>query len=226
MREADLSAAMRALCAQAVVIPAITIGRVQDAAPIARSLCAGGLRVIEVMFRNDVAADCIRTIASEVPEAIIGAGTLLKPADIAAARASGARFGVSPGATPALLAAAVKAGMPFLPGAATASEAMALQERGLTMLKFFPAEASGGAPALGALAGPLPQIAWCATGGVGPANAASYRSLPNVLCVGGSWVVPGAAVAAGDWAAIEGLEEIFYGASFQSGQFSMRAIIY
>lgn len=205
MRETDLSAAMRAICAQAVVIPAITIGRVEDAAPIARALCAGGLRVIEVMLRNATARDCIRAIAAEVPEAIVGAGTLLTPADVAAAQAAGARFGVSPGATPALLDEAAQAGLPFLPGAATASEAMALLERGLTMLKFFPAEASGGAPALGAFAGPLPQIAWCPTGGIGLANAPAYRKLPNVLCVGGSWVVPGAAVAAGDWARIEAL---------------------
>jgi len=205
MRDADLSAAMRSICAGAVVIPAITIGRVEDAVPIARALCAGGLRVIEVMFRNEVAADCIRAISAEVPEAIVGAGTLLRPADVTAARAAGAKFGVSPGATPALLDAAAAADMPFLPGAATASEAMALLERGLTMLKFFPAEASGGAPALGAYAGPLPQIAWCPTGGVGLANAPGYRRLPNVLCVGGSWVLPGQAVAAGDWTRIEAL---------------------
>jgi 2-dehydro-3-deoxyphosphogluconate aldolase/(4S)-4-hydroxy-2-oxoglutarate aldolase len=203
MPDADLSAAMRGICAAAVVIPAITIARVEDAVPVARALCAGGLRVIEVMFRNAAAQGCIRAIAGAVPEAIVGAGTLLRPADIDAARAAGAKFAVSPGATGPLLDAASAAGMPLLPGAATASEAMALADRGWTMLKFFPAEASGGAPALGAFAGPLPHIAWCPTGGVGLANAPAYRNLPNVLCVGGSWPVPAEAVAAGDWARIE-----------------------
>lgn len=205
MPEADRSATMRRICARAVVIPAITIDRAEDAVPIARALAAGGLRVIEVMFRNDAAADCIRAIAASVPEAVIGAGTQLRPADIAAAQEAGAMFAVSPGATPALLDAAAAAGMPLLPGAATPSEAMALADRGWTMLKFFPAEASGGPSALGAMAGPLPHIAWCPTGGIGPENAPAYRKLANVLCVGGSWPVPAEAVAAGDWTRIEAL---------------------
>ena len=205
MSSTEHSARMREICRRAVVMPAITIDRAEDAAPIARALVAGGLSAIEIMFRSDAAADSIRAVVAEVPGAVVGAGTLLRPADVEAAVAAGATFGVSPGATPALLEAAEAAGLPLLPGAATASEAMALAERGLTMLKFFPAEASGGAPALGAFAGPLPQIAWCPTGGVNRANAPAYRALPNVVCVGGSWPVPGDAVAARDWGRIEAL---------------------
>jgi 2-dehydro-3-deoxyphosphogluconate aldolase/(4S)-4-hydroxy-2-oxoglutarate aldolase len=205
MPVAELSIRMRTICAGAVVIPAITIERVEDAVPMARALVAGGLRVIEIMFRSAVAIDAIRAIAEKVPEATVGAGTLLRPADIAAAKQAGAKFGVSPGATISLLEAAETARLPLLPGAVTASEAMALAERGWTMLKFFPAEASGGAQTLGALAAPLPQIGWCPTGGVRRANAPDYRRLPNVVCVGGSWPAPADAVAARDWARIEGL---------------------
>jgi len=205
MPVAELSAQMRAICKRAVVIPAITIARVEDAVPMARALAAGGLTVIEIMLRSDAALEAIAAVAAEVPEAVVGAGTLLRPEDVAAAKAAGARFLVSPGATPPLLDAAEAAALPLLPGAATASEAMALAARGWTMLKFFPAEASGGAPALGALAGPLPDIGWCPTGGVGRANAPAYRALANVLCVGGSWPVPDDAVAASDWRRIEAL---------------------
>ncbi len=205
MPVAELSAEMRAICKRAVVIPAITIDRVEDAVPVARALFAGGLKTIEIMFRSAAAIDAIRAVAAEVPEAVVGAGTLLRPEDVAVAKAAGARFAVSPGAITSLLDAAEAAELPLMPGAATASEAMALAERGWTALKFFPAEASGGAPALGALAGPLPHIGWCPTGGVRRANAPEYRRLPNVLCVGGSWPVPGEAVAAGDWGRIEAL---------------------
>lgn len=205
MPAVELSAEMRAICSRAVVIPAITIERVEDAVPVARALSAGGLTVIEIMLRSAAALEAIGAVAAAVPEAVVGAGTLLRRGDVAAAKAAGARFLVSPGAVPSLLDAAEAAALPLLPGAATASEAMALAERGWTMLKFFPAEALGGAPALGALAGPLPDIGWCPTGGVGRANASAYRRLPNVLCVGGSWPVPGDAVAAGDWSRIEAL---------------------
>jgi 2-dehydro-3-deoxyphosphogluconate aldolase/(4S)-4-hydroxy-2-oxoglutarate aldolase len=157
------------------------------------------------MLRNEEALEVIGAIAGEVPEAVVGAGTLLSAADVAAAQAAGAKFLVSPGATPALLEAAEAAALPLLPGAATASEAMVLADRGWTMLKFFPAEASGGAPALGAFAAPLPHIRWCPTGGVGPKNAATYQALPNVACVGGSWPAPADAIAAGDWPRIEAL---------------------
>lgn len=204
MPATELSAAMREICAGAGVIPAVTLERAEDAAPLARALAAGGLRVIEIMFRSPAAPDAIRA-ATTVPGATVGAGTLLTPADVEAAKAAGARFGVSPGATRALLEAAEVAGLPLLPGAATASEAMALSERGWTMLKFFPAEAMGGAASLGALAGPLPRIGWCPTGGVTPSNTPAYRRLPNVVCVGGSWPAPAEAIAARDWGRIEAL---------------------
>ena len=205
MEVAELSADMREICARAGVIPAVTVDEPADAVPLARALAAGGLAVVEIMFRSPAAADAIRAIATKVPKATVGAGTLLTPADVEAAKAAGARFGVSPGATPALLDAAEAAGLPLLPGAATASEAMRLAERGWTMLKFFPAEAMGGTATLGALAGPLPRIAWCPTGGVTRANAAAYRRLPNVLCVGGSWPAPRDAIATRDWNRIEAL---------------------
>ena len=205
MEATELSARMSALCARAGVIPAVTLERAEDAAPLARALAAGGLAVVEIMFRSPAAAEAIRAAAAEVPEATIGAGTLLTAADVEAAMAAGARFGVSPGATPALLDAAEAAGLSLLPGAGTASEAMALAGRGWTMLKFFPAEAMGGAATLGALAGPLPRIGWCPTGGVTAANAAAYRRLPNVVCVGGSWPAPREAIAARDWGRIEAL---------------------
>ena len=205
MPAVELSAEMRAICSRAVVIPAITIARVEDAVPVARALSAGGLTVIEIMLRSAAAMEAIGAVVAAVPEAVVGAGTLLRLGDVAAAKAAGARFAVSPGATPSLLDAAEAAELPLLPGAATASEAMALAERGWTVLKFFPAEASGGPPALGALAGPLPHIGWCPTGGVGRANARAYLRLENVLCVGGSWPVPADAVAAGDWSRVEAL---------------------
>ncbi len=205
MPAVELSAKMRAICTRAVVIPAITIERVEDAVPVARALSAGGLEVIEIMLRSAAALDAIRAVAAEVPEMVLGAGTLLRSSDVATVKAAGARFLVSPGAIPSLLDAAEAAALPLLPGAATASEAMALAERGWTTLKFFPAEASGGASALDALAGPLPHIGWCPTGGVDRANAAAYRALPNVLCVGGAWPVPAEAMATGDWSRIEAL---------------------
>jgi 2-dehydro-3-deoxyphosphogluconate aldolase/(4S)-4-hydroxy-2-oxoglutarate aldolase len=205
MPAVKLSAEMRAICERAVVIPAITIDRVEDAVPVVLALSAGGLTVIEIMLRSPAALEAIRVVAAEVPEAVVGAGTLLRPGDVAMAKAAGARFAVSPGGIASLLDAAEAEELPLLPGAATASEAMTLAERGWTALKFFPAEALGGAPALGALAGPLPHIGWCPTGGVGRANAPAYRRLPNVLCVGGSWPVPDDAVAAGEWSQIEAL---------------------
>ena len=131
-----------------------------------------------------------------------GAGTLLSPDDIRAAKDAGARFGVSPGATPRLIAASIEIGLPLLPGAATASEVMALWEQGYDMMKFFPAEAAGGAPALKAIGAPIPQVSFCPTGGITPANAPSYLALPNVICAGGSWVAPKNMIASGDWAAL------------------------
>jgi 2-dehydro-3-deoxyphosphogluconate aldolase/(4S)-4-hydroxy-2-oxoglutarate aldolase len=142
---------------------------------------------------------------ADVPGGIVGAGTLLTPADIRAAKDAGAKFGVSPGATPRLIAASVEIGLPLLPGAATASEVMALWEQGYDMLKFFPAEAAGGAPALKSIGAPIPQVAFCPTGGITPQNAANYLALSNVICAGGSWVAPKDLIAKGDWAGIEAL---------------------
>ena len=211
MPATDLSREMRAIAKRAVVIPAVTLERAEDAVPLARALAAGGLTVLEIMFRSPAAAEAIRAVARGVPEALVGAGTLLRPADVKAARLAGARFCVSPGATRALLEAVEGAGLPFLPGAGTASEAMKLAERGWTVLKFFPAEAMGGAASLGAFAGPLPHVAWCPTGGVTAANAADYRRLANVVCVGGSWPAPAEAIAARDWARIERLAKVAAG---------------
>ncbi|MBL3569352.1 keto-deoxy-phosphogluconate aldolase [Rhodovulum sulfidophilum] len=193
-----------ALCRKVPVIPVLVIEDAALARPLAEALVAGGLPVLEVTLRTPAALDAIREMAG-VEGGVVGAGTLLTPADVEAATAAGARFGVSPGSTPALLDAARAGDLPLLPGAATASEAMALLEKGYSVQKFFPAETAGGAAALKALASPLPQIRFCPTGGVSLANAASYLGLPNVLCVGGSWVAPKEKVAAGDWDAIVAL---------------------
>lgn len=193
------------ICALAPVIPVLVVEDAATAAPLARALVAGGLRTLEITLRTPAALDAIRAMTEAAPEAIVGAGTLLTPGDVKAAMAAGARFGVSPGATSRLLDAAAEAGLPMLPGVATPSEAMAAAERGLTHLKFFPAEQNGGAPVLAAWAGPLPHLTFCPTGGVSLANAADYLSLPNVAVVGGSWVAPKGLVAQGDWAGIEAL---------------------
>ncbi len=191
----------RGLAAHAPIIPVLVIEDLAHAVPLARALVAGGLPVLEVTLRSARALDAIAAM-SEVEGGIVGAGTILTPADMKAAKAAGARFAVSPGATDRVLAAAEDEALPLLPGAVTASEVMALYERGYDMLKFFPAEAVGGAPALKSIGGPIPQVAFCPTGGISLANAPSYLSLSNVLCAGGSWVAPKAAMAAGDWEAI------------------------
>lgn len=201
MTPAEASARAAAICALAPVVPVLVIEDAASAADLARALVAGGLPALEVTLRTPAALDAIRAMA-EVEGGVVGAGTLLTPADVRAAKAAGARFGVSPGATPALLDAAEAEDLPLLAGAATASEVMALLERGYTAMKFFPAETSGGAGALKALAGPLPQARFCPTGGIGLSNAGSYLALPNVMCVGGSWVAPAAAVRVGDWATV------------------------
>jgi len=192
------------LCRMAPVIPVLVIRDPAQAQPLARALVAGGLPVLEVTLRTPAALEVIAEMA-RIPGAMVGAGTVLSAADVRAVVAAGAGFAVSPGATDRLLEACEAHGLPILPGAATASEAMALLERGYTTQKFFPAEVAGGAPVLRALSQPLPQITFCPTGGIGPANAADYLSLPNVACVGGSWVAPAAMIAAGDWDGIEGL---------------------
>ena len=186
------------ICAAAPVIPVLTIDRVEDAQPLARALVAGGLPALEITLRTDVALEAIVAIA-EVEGAMVGVGTMLTPAQVQDAKAAGAIFGVSPGATPSLIAASLEFDLPLLPGAATATEAMLLLEQGFIFQKFFPAEAAGGALALGSMVGPLPQITFCPTGGVTLENAKTYLALPNTLCVGGSWIAPKALVAAGAW---------------------------
>ncbi len=198
------SAEARRICLLAPVVPVLVIDDAASAADLARALVAGGLPALEVTLRTPASLDAIREMA-KVPGGVVGAGTLLTPADVRAAVDAGARFGVSPGATDRLLDACEEAGLPLLPGAATATEAMRLLERGYTVQKFFPAEASGGAPALKAIGAPLPQISFCPTGGVSLKNAPDYLSLANTLCVGGSWVAPKDKVAAGDWAGITAL---------------------
>lgn len=187
------------------VIPVVTVSSLDVAVPLARALAAGGLPVIEVTLRSPVALEAIAAIRQELPNVLCGVGTLLSPADVKAAVDVGAQFLVSPGSTDALLDAMLDSGRLCLPGAATPSEAMRLMDRGVRLAKFFPAEASGGVAALGALAGPLPELRWCATGGIGPAQAPAYLASPNVVAVGGSWMVPAAAVEAGDWAEVTSL---------------------
>jgi len=194
----------REICELAPIVPVLVVDDVTHARPLAEALVAGGLPALEVTLRTPAALDVIAAMA-EVEGGVVGAGTLVTPDDVKAAKAAGAHFGVSPGATDALIAACAAEDLPLLPGAATASEAMALLEKGFDMLKFFPAEASGGAPALKAIGAPLPQISFCPTGGVSPGNAESYLSLGNVVCAGGSWVAPKDKVISGDWAGIEAL---------------------
>jgi 2-dehydro-3-deoxyphosphogluconate aldolase / (4S)-4-hydroxy-2-oxoglutarate aldolase len=187
------------------VMPVVVIDDAAHAVPLARALVAGGIRAIEITLRTGAALDAIQAISREVPDAIPGVGTALTGADVLAALEAGARFIVSPGATPALMDAAIGSGLPFLPGVATASELMAGMAAGLSAFKFFPAAQAGGVEALKALAGPFPSARFCPTGGVSAANAATYLALPNVLCVGGSWIAPREAIAAGNFAKIEQL---------------------
>ncbi|MEV7424576.1 MULTISPECIES: bifunctional 4-hydroxy-2-oxoglutarate aldolase/2-dehydro-3-deoxy-phosphogluconate aldolase [unclassified Streptomyces] len=189
----------------APVIPVVVLDDAADAAPLARALVAGGLPAIEVTLRTPAALDAIRAIAAEVPEAVVGAGTVLTPDAVTDAVTAGARFLVSPGWTDTLLTAMRDSGVPFLPGVSTTSEVVALLERGVTELKFFPAEAAGGPAYLKSLAGPLPAARFCPTGGISAAKAPSYLSLPNVGCVGGTWMLPPEALAAKDWARVESL---------------------
>lgn len=191
-----------AILARAPVVPVVVVERAADAVPLARALVEGGLPAIEITLRTPAALDAIRAVAAEVEGAIAGVGTVLDAAQLAAAEQAGARFAVSPGATPALLDAAAGAGIPLLPGIATASEAMALIARGYRFAKFFPAEPAGGRSYLAALASPLPQLRFCPTGGITLETAPAYLALPNVICVGGSWMLPKAVVAAGNWAAV------------------------
>ncbi|MFG2677751.1 bifunctional 4-hydroxy-2-oxoglutarate aldolase/2-dehydro-3-deoxy-phosphogluconate aldolase [Streptomyces sp. NPDC048392] len=189
----------------APVVPVVVVDDLADAVPLARALVAGGLPAIEVTLRTPAALGAIRAIAGEVPGAVVGAGTVITPEQVGEVVAAGAGFLVSPGWTDVLLEAMRASGVPFLPGVSTASEVVALLERGVREMKFFPAEAAGGTAYLKALAAPLPQARFCPTGGIGPASAPEYLELPNVGCVGGSWMLPKDAVAGRAWGRVEAL---------------------
>jgi 2-dehydro-3-deoxyphosphogluconate aldolase/(4S)-4-hydroxy-2-oxoglutarate aldolase len=184
------------------IIPVLTIDRVEDAVPLARALVAGGITGLEVTLRTPAAPAAAAAIARDVPEAVLGLGTVLTPGDLETARSLQARFVVSPGATPELLGAAAAGDLPLLPGVQTASEVMATLARGFDVMKFFPAGQAGGPAMLRALVGPFPQVRFCPTGGVGEDNFVEWLALPNVVAVGGSWLAPAAEVRAGDWTSI------------------------
>src|SRR5215472_18340600 len=198
---------MHDLFCDVTVIPVLTIEREVDAIPLARALYDGGLRLIEVTLRTPAAPAAIAAITREMPQMVVGAGTVQRPADVAQACAAGARFLVSPGTTPELAAAALATDLPYLPGVATPSEVMAVRALGVCVMKLFPAEALGGIAFLRALAPVFPGIAFCPTGGIDEASAADYLALPNVPMVGGSWMAPRDAIAAGDWPRIRRLAE-------------------
>jgi 2-dehydro-3-deoxyphosphogluconate aldolase/(4S)-4-hydroxy-2-oxoglutarate aldolase len=193
---------LRGFMTLAPVVPVLTIQRVEDAVPLARALTAGGLKVLEVTLRTGVALEAMRRIAAEVPDAVVAAGTVLTAKDLKRAAKAGARFAFSPGLADFMLE---EGPIPMVPGVATASEVMKALAADLSILKFFPAAAAGGVAALKGLHGPFADVAFCPTGGIDAANAAQFLSLPNVLCVGGSWVAPAKLIEAGDWAAIEAL---------------------
>lgn len=187
------------------VIPVIAIEDIGHAVPLAEALVAGGIRVLEVTLRTAHGLDAIRAMAERVPQAIVGVGTLTRPEEFAAARDAGAVFGVTPGLTPALAEAARRSGLPLLPGVMTPSEVMAAREAGFMQLKLFPAVPAGGVGMLNAIAGPLPDVTFCPTGGISQETAPQFLACGNVACVGGSWLTPKDAMAAGDWARITGL---------------------
>jgi 2-dehydro-3-deoxyphosphogluconate aldolase/(4S)-4-hydroxy-2-oxoglutarate aldolase len=184
------------------VVPVITVKDIDSAVPLAEALVAGGLQVLEITLRTDAGLESIRRIAAEVPGAVVGAGTVTTPQQLLDARNAGAQFIVSPGCTESLARTAAAAGGVFLPGAVTASEVLSLLEHGITMMKFFPAQTSGGIAALKALGAPFPQVSFCPTGGIGLTTAPEYLALPNVVCIGGSWMVPAELIAQHAWAAI------------------------
>ena len=189
------------------VIPVLVIEELAHAVPLARALVAGGVRVLEVALRTAPALEAIRLIAREAPEAIVGVGTLTRPEEFTEARDAGARFGVSPGLTPTLIEAARDSGLPLLPGVMTPSDVIAARLAGFRELKLFPAQQAGGLGMLKALAGPFPDVTFCPTGGITVETAPDYLALPNVACVGGSWLTPRAALAAGDWEAMTALAQ-------------------
>lgn len=194
-----------AIAGMAPVIPVLTIDRVADAVALASALVKGGLPVLEITLRTPAAVEALKSVVAVIPEAVVGAGTVLNERQLDQARVAGARFAVSPGCTRALATAAKATGMPFLPGVQTVSEALTLAEQGFRLLKFFPADSAGGLNWLRAVGPPLTGVQFCPTGGISQENAAAYLALSNVACVGGSWVAPRAAVRAGQWAEIEKL---------------------
>lgn len=189
-------------------MPVMVIQNLDDAVPLAKALVAGGIRVLEITLRTAVAMEAIKLISQEVPDAIVGAGTILTPEQLQAAEEAGAVFAISPGLTPTLLAAALKGNIALIPGIATLSELMQGMEYGLDHFKFFPAEAAGGIPMLKAIAGPIPQVTFCPTGGISPDNYQAYLQLSNVACVGGSWLAPLDAVKAKNWAKVTELAKL------------------
>jgi len=193
---------LRELLRPTPVVPVLTLEDPEQAVPVACALAAGGLTVVEVTLRTPTAMESIRRIAREVSGVVVGAGTVTRAAELEAVRRAGARFAVTPGLTPALVDAALDADLPLLPGVMTPSEALAARDRGITTLKLFPAAAAGGVALLRALHSPLPELVFCPTGGIDAGSFRDYLALPNVLCVGGSWVAPKQAVAAGDWGRI------------------------
>ncbi|MDP1583981.1 MAG: bifunctional 4-hydroxy-2-oxoglutarate aldolase/2-dehydro-3-deoxy-phosphogluconate aldolase [Bradyrhizobium sp.] len=202
-KQEKLTALLRSGC----VIPVLTIERLADAVPLARALVAGGVCVLEVTLRTLVALPAAKAIMADVPEAVVGIGTILNADDLARAEDIGAQFGISPGATPELLRAAAASPLPFAPGIATASDLMQALAHGFGPVKFFPAEQAGGIKALRALAGPFPDMRFCPTGGIGEANAAAWLAEPNVVAVGGSWLCPAADIRSGNWAGITAMCE-------------------
>jgi len=189
------------------VMPVMVIQNLDDAVPLAKALVAGGIKVLEITLRTPIALEAIKLISQEVKEAIVGAGTIANPAQLQAAQEAGAVFAISPGVTASLLSAANKGNIALIPGIATLSELMLGMEHGLDHFKFFPAEAAGGVPLLKAIAGPFPQVTFCPTGGISPSNYLEYLSLPNVACVGGSWLAPQSAVTEKNWSKVTELAQ-------------------
>ncbi|MGB6353878.1 MAG: bifunctional 4-hydroxy-2-oxoglutarate aldolase/2-dehydro-3-deoxy-phosphogluconate aldolase [Steroidobacteraceae bacterium] len=196
---------IREIAGLAPVIPVLTVTQIEHAVPLARALAAGGLRVLEITLRTPVALAAVEAMRKAVPDAVVGVGTLTRAVDFAAAGRAGAQFGVSPGLTPELAAAARGARFPLLPGVMTPSDLIAALGAGFNVLKLFPAQQAGGVPMLQALGAPFPDVLFCPTGGITRATAPDYLALPNVVCVGGSWVAPKAMLEAGDWSGIEAL---------------------
>ncbi|MDD2737425.1 MAG: bifunctional 4-hydroxy-2-oxoglutarate aldolase/2-dehydro-3-deoxy-phosphogluconate aldolase [Methylomonas lenta] len=197
-----MSVSIKEVMTTSPVMPVMVINQIEHAVPLARALVEGGLKVLEITLRTSVALECIRRIKAEVPDAIVGAGTIINTQTLHQAIDAGAQFIVSPGITDSLLDASLTCGVPVLPGVITPSEVMRLLEKGITAMKFFPAEAAGGIPMLKSIGGPLPQIMFCPTGGVNLNNAPDYLALSNVACVGGSWMAPADLVDAENWAEI------------------------